>query len=193
MSSIIAMSMFSLIMSATPGPVNILTLNSGLINGFKKTLPFVLGATLGFTLLLVILGLGLAKFLLHYPQLIHYLSYLATAYLLYLSYQLFTASHHIDLNTEKSNRFVCGFSLQWMNPKAWIACLAGLSAFCIHEPYRELLVFSSIYFLICLLSIGAWALIGNAIKKIIKKPNMIGYMNKGISILLLVCAFLLHL
>ena len=92
MSSIAAMSMFSLLMSATPGPVNILTLNSGIINGFKKTTPFVLGASIGFTLLLVVLGLGLAKFFLQYTQLVDSLSYLATAYFLYLAYQLFTAS-----------------------------------------------------------------------------------------------------
>jgi threonine/homoserine/homoserine lactone efflux protein len=192
MSSIVAMSMFSLLMSATPGPVNVLTLNSGLINGFKKTLPFVLGATLGFTLLLIVLGLGLAKILLHYPQLVHNLSYLATAYLVYLAYQLFTASAHINLSDETANSFTCGFSLQWMNPKAWIACLTGLSAFCTHEPYLELLIFSLIYCVICLLSIGAWALVGNAIKGIIKKPTALSYINKLISMLLLACAFLLH-
>jgi threonine/homoserine/homoserine lactone efflux protein len=192
MSSIIAMSLFSLLMSATPGPVNILTLNSGLTHGLKKTMPFVVGATLGFTLLLVVLGLGLAKFLIHYPQLVHGLSYLATAYLVYLAYQLFTASNHINLNTEKSNNFICGFSLQWINPKAWIACLTGLAAFCTHEPYKDLLVFSVIYFLICLPSIGSWALMGHAIKRIIKKPKAIACMNKCIGLLLLVCAFLTH-
>ena len=88
---------------------------------------------------------------------------------------------------------MCGFSLQWMNPKAWIACLAGLSAFCVHDPYWELLSFSSIYFCICLLSIGAWALLGNAIKSVITKPRMIAYINKCIGVLLVICAFLLHI
>jgi threonine/homoserine/homoserine lactone efflux protein len=193
MSSVIAMGMFSLLMSATPGPVNILTLNSGLKNGFKRTVPFVLGATIGFTLLLIVLGLGLAKLISYYPVFLYSLSYLATFYLFYLSYKLYIASSHIDLNHQKENGFIRGVSLQWMNPKAWIACFPGLSAFCTHSPYWELLTFSVIYFSICLLSISAWALMGNVIKAAIKKPAIIAQINKISSLCLFLCAFLIHL
>jgi threonine/homoserine/homoserine lactone efflux protein len=51
-----AMLMFSLTMSISPGPVNMVIISSS--HGFRKTLPFVSGATIGFTLLLILVGFG---------------------------------------------------------------------------------------------------------------------------------------
>jgi threonine/homoserine/homoserine lactone efflux protein len=59
MSVIFAMCLFSLSMSISPGPVNLITLSTGVNHGFKNAMPFVSGATLGFTLLLLMVGLGL--------------------------------------------------------------------------------------------------------------------------------------
>ncbi|MCC2645735.1 MAG: hypothetical protein K0R94_1513, partial [Burkholderiales bacterium] len=41
MHNIIAMVLFSMIMSISPGPVNLVTLNSGINYGFKKTFSYV--------------------------------------------------------------------------------------------------------------------------------------------------------
>ena len=54
MSLIIAMCLFAVSMSISPGPVNLVTFSSGLNYGFVPTLPFVAGAALGFAVLLVV-------------------------------------------------------------------------------------------------------------------------------------------
>ena len=58
MSLILAMFMFALTMSISPGPVNMVIISSGANHGFRKTLPFISGATTGFTLLLILVGLA---------------------------------------------------------------------------------------------------------------------------------------
>jgi len=53
MSILIAMCIFSLTMSISPGPMNMVIVSSGANHGVRWTMPFVSGATIGFTLLLV--------------------------------------------------------------------------------------------------------------------------------------------
>jgi threonine/homoserine/homoserine lactone efflux protein len=58
MSPVIAMISFSLTMSISPGPVNMVIISSGASYGVRKTFSFVSGVTIGFTLLLLFIGLG---------------------------------------------------------------------------------------------------------------------------------------
>ena len=58
---LLAMASFALVASITPGPVNSLALTSGVHHGFRRSLGFVTGATLGFTALLLLAGVGMAE------------------------------------------------------------------------------------------------------------------------------------
>lgn len=59
MSPALSMAAFALAISLTPGPVNPVALTSGARHGWRAATPHVFGATLGFTALLVLVGLGL--------------------------------------------------------------------------------------------------------------------------------------
>ena len=63
MSLIMSMAAFALATSITPGPVNVVALGSGARFGFAASQKHVAGAALGFTLLLVLFGLGLHELL----------------------------------------------------------------------------------------------------------------------------------
>ena len=63
MSLIMSMAAFALATSITPGPVNVVALGSGARFGFAASQKHVAGAALGFTLLLVLIGLGLHELL----------------------------------------------------------------------------------------------------------------------------------
>ena len=89
---IVAMGVYALCMSITPGPVNTVTLLSGIQNGFRKTNRFVLGATTGFIALLLLIGLGLEAVLKNHPLILTELSYFGAAYFLYIAYLLYKAS-----------------------------------------------------------------------------------------------------
>ena len=57
---IIALALFVLSTSGTPGPNNIMLLSSGVNFGVKKSLPHIFGINLGFPIMVVAVGLGLA-------------------------------------------------------------------------------------------------------------------------------------
>ena len=83
-----SMAAFALAASITPGPVNILALSAGAQFGFNATLRHVLGATLGFTLLLILIGLGLHQLLTLWPVLTKIIQWAGSAFLLFMAYQL---------------------------------------------------------------------------------------------------------
>lgn len=66
---ILPMTAFALAASISPGPVNLVCLSSGTRYPLSKGLMFVTGATLGFIVLFVAIGLGLYSILTAVPGL----------------------------------------------------------------------------------------------------------------------------
>lgn len=177
MSLFIAMCLFSLSMSISPGPVNITILSSGVNYGFKHSLPFVFGSTIGFTFLLTTVGLGISNLVAQVPIFYELLRYIGAGYMSYIGYKIIVSHTEIELKEEQLPRFRHGFLMQWLNPKAWIACFSGVSAFVSNSSYSMLLVFVCIYFLICYLSLASWALLGSKLQFLMKVKNGIKVLN----------------
>lgn len=194
MSVILAMCLFALTMSITPGPVNLVTLATGLNYGFKKALPFVSGATIGFTLLLLAVGLGLHHLTEIIPFFMDVLGYGGTGFICYMGYKIATSKPEIEVGSGELPSFSNGFFLQWLNPKAWIACLSGVSAFNLTGSNSMLLIFCSLYFSICYLSIGSWALLGGQISPFINNRRRLLIFNSLMGgVLVIVGLYLLFL
>lgn len=160
MSHFFAMSIFALTMSISPGPVNIITLSSGANNGFIRTLPFVSGATIGFTFLLLILGLGAVELIKSFPYFMKIMGYAGAIFLLYMAFKIFRAKGQMDQQKNKVPSFMEGALLQWLNPKAWIACISGVAAFTTIGNLGSLLLFCGIYLCLCYFGVGFWAVVG---------------------------------
>jgi threonine/homoserine/homoserine lactone efflux protein len=194
MTNIAAMALFSMIMSITPGPVNIITLNSGLNHGFKGTLPYISGATIGFTLLLLCLGLGFSSVIMAYPTTLLYCNYLGGAYMMYMGYKIVSSKGAISQTQQKkAPLFREGALLQCANPKAWMACLSGLAAFTSNTSMIPLITFVSIYFIICYLCISLWALVGEQLKLIITQDSYVLWFNRVMGGLLILTSVYLSL
>lgn len=187
MKTILAMALFSMIMSITPGPVNLVTLNSGLHYGFRLTMPYVLGATLGFTLLLLILGMGLASVIMAYPMILQYLSYMGASYMFYMGYKIMKSKASLGNQSEinQAPQFKDGALLQWSNPKAWMACLSGLSIFTSATSIMPLIVFVCIYFVICYVCIGLWAAAGMKLKALLSGERSMRWFTRLMGLLLI--------
>ena len=67
MSVLISMAAFALAASISPGPVNVVALSSGMQFGLAPSLRHVLGATVGFVVLLLFTGFGLHEVLKQWP------------------------------------------------------------------------------------------------------------------------------
>lgn len=158
--TLFAMFSFSLAMSISPGPVNMMIITSGINHGFKKTVPFISGATIGFTLLLALLGLGFTTVLHVYPSFLSTLSVAGAIFIIYMGYKIATSIPSLVVEDEdnKTLKFYEGFLLQWLNPKAWIASISGISMFVTNDILLGVFVF--IYFVICYASLSFWGLLG---------------------------------
>lgn len=190
MSLIIAMSLFALSMSVSPGPVNLVTFSCGFNYGFLPSLPFVAGAASGFTLLLVVVGLGLGEIIALQPALMQVLAYGGTAFICYLGYKIATAHPELPGAPESQPRFFQGAALQWLNPKAWISSLSGVSAF---EATlgNGLFVFASLYLVICFLSVAAWAFAGARVSALLHDRGTLQWVNRIMGGLLIIVAIYL--
>lgn len=177
MSIFIAMCFFSLSMSISPGPVNMTILSSGVNYGFRRSLPYVTGATFGFALLLIAVGLGLSNLVASVPLFYEILKYAGTAYMIYIGYKIMISKPKLEVKEDRRPRYYQGILMQWLNPKAWIACLSGVAAFGLDDSRSMLFAFVAIYFLICYLSLAAWAVLGAQLKFLAKVKNGIRYFN----------------
>ncbi len=161
LTTIFSMIALSFAMSISPGPVNMMIISSGINHGFKKTFIFVSGATIGFTLLLICIGLGVITVLDEYPLFLKALSIVGSSFIIYMGYKIATSSSDLSINKDevKTLKFYEGFLLQWLNPKAWIACVFGIALFSASQT--ELFTFICIYFLLCYGSLSFWAIFGD--------------------------------
>ncbi len=192
-SQIVAMCIFSFVMSITPGPVNMVIVSSGANYGFKRTVPFVSGATIGFILLLLLLGLGLMQFVSAYPAFLKYLSLAGSSFIIHISYKIATADPTLSIERTNRPNFGQGFLMQWLNPKAWLACVAGLSMFADEKTHTPLLIFAALYFLICYTCLVSWAVLGNKVGVLLKTEKRIRIFNISMGGLLCACAVYLLL
>ncbi|MDO6445787.1 LysE family translocator [Colwellia sp. 1_MG-2023] len=193
MSLFIAMFSFSLAMSISPGPVNMVIVSSGASYGVRKTFSFVSGGTIGFTSLLLFIGLGFSNVINLYPSFLKYLAVVGALFIVYMGYLIMTSIPELNIKKQKQPTFIQGFLLQWLNPKAWIACMAGVSLFSLPNSHQEFLTFSLIYFLVCYLSLFSWSVIGSKVAILLNSDFKLKLFNQLMGGLLIVTScFLLY-
>lgn len=192
MSALLSMAAFALASSISPGPVNVVALSAGAQHGFAASLRHVSGATVGFTLLLLLIGLGLHELLVHFPNLISIVKWAGVAFLLYMACKLVLDDGH--LGADKLSRgpsFAYGAALQWLNPKAWLASLAGMGAYAAEGDGALVWQFTAIYFVICYVSIASWAYAGTFLRKYLQAPKRVRLFNRILAALLAASALYL--
>jgi threonine/homoserine/homoserine lactone efflux protein len=185
------MALFALTMSISPGPVNLITLSTGVNHGVRKAVGFVSGATIGFTLLLLLLGLGLQVIAEKIGVFLDVLTILGAALIIYIGYKMVTSEGQIDAGDHAVPSFWQGAALQWMNPKAWGACIAAVSIFNLDSSRPDLFFFVVLYCIICFFGIGSWAVFGSQIERFLRTVRKRKIFNAVLGIILIVLACLL--
>ncbi|UZE14516.1 LysE family translocator [Pseudomonas sp. B21-053] len=189
MSLMISMAAFALAASITPGPVNIVALSSGAQFGFRASQRHVAGATLGFVLLLVLMGLGLHELLQLWPMLTRVVQLAGVAFLLFMAWKLAVDDGRLSAGQPgKAPSMFYGALMQWLNPKAWLACVAGMGAFVADGDARLVWQFAAIYLVICYLSLGCWAYAGTFLRGYLSNAKGLRCFNRTMALLLVVCA-----
>ncbi|WNG45381.1 LysE family translocator [Archangium minus] len=194
MSLTLSMAAFALALSISPGPVNVVALSTGARHGLRVSLRHVFGATLGFTLLLLAIGLGLHEAFMAWPWLVSTLRLAGVVYLLYLTWKLWCDDGELGgADDDTLPGYWSGALMQWLNPKAWLACVAGMGAFAAGGEVALIGYFAAIYFVVCYLSIACWAAVGSSIRHWVDSPAHLRRFNRAMALLLAGCAFYLLL
>ncbi|MEO0994285.1 MAG: LysE family transporter, partial [Pseudomonadota bacterium] len=81
-----ALAAFAFVTSITPGPNNLMLMASGANYGFRRTVPHMLGIGVGFVVMVIAVGVGLAAVFEAIPAVLTVLQALCVAFLLYLAW-----------------------------------------------------------------------------------------------------------
>ncbi|BAP36773.1 putative RhtB family transporter [Acinetobacter guillouiae] len=189
LSLIVSMFIFSLSMSISPGPVNLTILTSSMNYGVNATFAFISGATIGFTLLLASVCFGLYQMIVIYPVLLDVITILGTVLLLWIGLNILRAKGTVissqPHDEAKIPTFIQGALMQWLNPKAWIAAVAGTGLFSTGHIHAVLLVFVAIYFVVCYLSLVLWGIAGEKLASFLNTGNRARLFNIVMGLLLI--------
>ncbi|EOS26225.1 hypothetical protein C806_01441 [Lachnospiraceae bacterium 3-1] len=119
---------YSVINAFTPGPGNILALNTVTNYGYKKGRPLYWGIFAGYYVVQVICAVfvfGVSAFL---PDLLGIMKYIGAAYILWLAVHI-ALSKPTTGTVEKSASFLKGFLLQFVNVKIYLFGITALTGY----------------------------------------------------------------
>ena len=176
-----ALATFYFTMFITPGPNNAMLTASGMKFGFIRTLPHLIGITLGHVIQIGLTCIGLANLFLLYPQVQFYMKILCFLYLLYLGWKMIGSFSMIQKETGRPLRFYEASAFQFINPKAWSIAVTVASGF---FPTEEN-IFIGVLFVVITAAIinfpvcSLWALFGSGLRNFvndIKVKKIIEYL-----------------
>jgi len=169
-----AVIIFSLVMGFTPGPNNVMLASSGARFGIRRTLPHLTGVTVGFPVMVLLVGVGLASILLASPLLQIAMKIVSCIYLLWLAFQIARShSARSDNANARPMTFVQAAAFQWINPKAWLMAVSAISAYTAgrgSQLYLQVAIIAGISVFVTLLSTWTWAAFGAAMRRLLRAP-----------------------
>lgn len=184
--TLIAMCVFALVTSMTPGPNNLMLMASGVNFGFRRTLPHMVGIALGFSSLLVGVGTGLGALFSAYPQLHAVLKIAGGAYLLYLAYRVATSRSMGKAEAAvRPMTLLEAAAFQWVNPKAWIIGLSAMSLYTAPgQPFASVLFVAAAFTLLGVPSLTTWTGFGTMLRSFLADPIRLKWFNITMGLLL---------
>ena len=185
-------SIFYFIMYVTPGPNNSILTASGIKFGFIKTIPNILGIPTGHGIQLLLVCFGLGSLFIQFPLLLDILKYIAAIYLLYLAWKMLGSLNIQSAEIKTSPlRYYEAILFQFINPKAWVICIAAVSGF---YP-EDVNIFVGTLFMVVMStvinipSISIWAYAGSIIRKYLSRVLIKFFLEWLLAILLFTTAF----
>ncbi len=187
-SLIVASVPFLTTMGFTPGPNNIMVASSGVNFGFRATVPHILGVTFGFPVMLLVVGLGLAKVFLAVPWIHVAFKYVSIAYFLYLAWRIASATTVSTTGaTARPVTFLQAAAFQWVNVKAWIIAVSAVTTYTVVNPtlFWQIGAIAVLDIVITLASVSCWTLFGHFLRDYLHTDARRRWFNRSMAGLLL--------
>ncbi|MBL8806259.1 MAG: LysE family translocator [Rhodospirillales bacterium] len=181
-----ALVLFCFVTSVTPGPNNMMLLASGVNFGFARTIPHMLGIAIGFTAMIVLVGLGIGELFAVFPWLHGAMKIAGLVYMLWLAWKIANAGGPGEAREgARPMTFVQAAAFQWVNPKAWAMALSAIAAYTIAESHlASLAVVAATFGLVNLPTIALWAMFGVWLRRSLSDPRNVRRFNWTMAALL---------
>ncbi len=184
---------FVVAMSATPGPNNAMVTASGASWGFARTVPHMLGISIGFPLMLVAVAFGAGEMLRAYPWIHGALRWVGAAYLLWLAWRIATAEPATrDGGDPRGGRpltFLQAALFQWVNPKAWIIAVGAVVTFTTAghgDVLARALLLAVMFMAVTLPTTAMWTSVGVGAARLLRTRRALRVFNLMMAALLVV-------
>jgi threonine/homoserine/homoserine lactone efflux protein len=176
---------FAFSMSATPGPNNAMVTASGASWGLWRTLPHMLGVSVGFPLMLLAVAFGAGEVIRSHPWMQDLLRWAGAAYLVWLAWRIATAEPSAGEGQAGGRPFSFfeAALFQWVNPKAWIIALSAVATYT--TAPREAAVLAAIFLAVTLPVLAGWTLVGVGAARLLRSPAGLRAFNWAMAALLL--------
>ncbi|KAF0115381.1 MAG: Lysine transporter LysE [Rhodobacteraceae bacterium] len=175
---LIALLGFAFVTSVTPGPNNMMLLASGVNFGFRRTLPHMLGISIGHALMVFLVGMGLAGVFKAWPPALVALKVASVAYMLWLAWKIAQAGAPGEGRAKASPMtFLQAAAFQWVNPKAWAMALGAVSAYVTEPSTWAYAVVAGVFACVNLPSVSVWAGMGQAVRRWLEGPGRLRAFN----------------
>ena len=189
MTNLAAFLSYILVANFGPGPNTIISMSNASLYGFKKSIMFNVGVFFGVFIIFAlssIFSVALYDFI---PSIKSIMAYIGAAYILWLAWQTYKSKPRSKEKTQKrTNTFLSGLLLQFVNPSVIIYSLATISTFIV--PYYKsvfmLASFSVILAFVGFVGTCCWALFGSIFQKFLVKNYKT--VNIVMALLLVYCA-----
>lgn len=179
---------FAFVSTFTPGPNNIMLMTSGANVGFVRTLPHMLGITCGFSLMVLLVGIGLTGLFQNYPLIQQILHVACLSYLVYLAIQIARSKPADNNQRYKPMSFFSAVLFQWVNPKGWSMALTAVSVYNQSASWSQLAVISLVFALVNIPSVSVWTAAGKQLSHWMTHPRYVRWFNGAMGGLLLLSA-----
>jgi len=186
---------FSVAAAFTPGPNNIIGSYSGFNFGIKKSIPLILGVTLGYTILISLAAGGLNIVFNAFPILKTIIKIIGSIFLIYLAYKISFQNQIQEKSIKNPVKFFDTFIFQFINPKGVFAAITSISLFVeLGENYIfHSVVVITVSFFCAVTSITSWCLLGKFLRRFAENKKFIQGFNYTMSFSLIVCVILIYL
>lgn len=191
-----ALLLFCTAMSFSPGPNTTLATALSVNRGLKSALRFCVAVPAGWTLLMLLCGLGLGGLVLGVPALRWLIKVLGVAYMLWLAWKLSRSGQLAQADDSKLDvGFWSGVGLQFVNIKAWLLALTLTAGWVLNaagqpapNPAERLLIICALMMAFAFTSNFTYALAGALLREVLSKGRRLLWFNRVLALVLVVTA-----
>jgi threonine/homoserine/homoserine lactone efflux protein len=182
----LALLAFAAIAAHTPGPNNTMLMASGISFGFRKSVPHILGVSIGFPAMIALVGLGMMKVFEVFPLLYPILKYAGAVYMLWLAWKIASSTPGGEATAvARPLTFLQAALFQWINPKGWVMAVTALTTYTAGVSYAKGVAIVALSFLVNgFSSTSIWVLFGTGLRRFLNDPVHARKINIGLALTL---------